>query len=211
MIEYIPYIAPTAENAQFAAHFPSTLTLGSTSNGNCNQVKDTVIITITNAPVVNAGLNLTKCKNNVTSVLSGTVSGPTTTGIWSGGSGTFNPSTSVLNATYTPSAAELTAGFADLYLTSSSVCRPASGACDVAENCDGLSTSCPIDAFQNTATVCRAAAGACDAVENCTGTSATCPLDVLTCALTPCRASTGVCDLPEVCTGSDANCPTNIF
>lgn len=30
MIEYIPYIAPTAENAQFAAHFPSTLTLGST-------------------------------------------------------------------------------------------------------------------------------------------------------------------------------------
>jgi hypothetical protein len=30
LIEYIPYIAPTAENAQFAAHFPSTLTLGST-------------------------------------------------------------------------------------------------------------------------------------------------------------------------------------
>jgi gliding motility-associated-like protein len=95
-----------------------TLTLGSTSNGNCNQVIDTVIITITNAPVVNAGLNLTACKNNVASVLSGLVTGPTTTGIWSGGSGTFNPNTSVLNATYTPSAAELTAGFADLYLTS---------------------------------------------------------------------------------------------
>ena len=110
-----PLYTPSA--AEIAAG-SVTLTLGSTSNGNCNQVKDTIVITITNAPVVNAGLNLTRCKNNVTSVLSGTVSGPTTTGIWSGGSGTFNPSTSVLNATYTPSASELTAGFADLYLTS---------------------------------------------------------------------------------------------
>jgi gliding motility-associated-like protein len=95
-----------------------TLTLSSTSNGNCNQVTDNVIISITNAPVVNAGLNLSVCKNNINSVLSGVVSGPTTTGIWSGGSGSFNPNTSVLNATYTPSAAELTAGFADLYLSS---------------------------------------------------------------------------------------------
>ena len=95
-----------------------TLTLGSTSNGNCNQVIDTVVITITNAPIVNAGLNLSICKNNTASVLSGLVTGPTTTGIWSGGSGSFNPSTSVLNATYTPSSAELTAGFADLYLSS---------------------------------------------------------------------------------------------
>ncbi|MBK6984976.1 MAG: gliding motility-associated C-terminal domain-containing protein [Bacteroidetes bacterium] len=110
-----PLYTPSA--AEIAAG-SVTLTLGSTGNGNCNQVIDTVVITITNAPVVNAGLNLSICKNNTASVLSGLVTGPTTTGIWSGGSGSFNPSTSVLNATYTPSAAELTAGFADLYLSS---------------------------------------------------------------------------------------------
>jgi hypothetical protein len=110
-----PLYTPSA--AEIAAG-SVTLTLGSTSNGNCNQVTDNLIITIANAPAVNAGLNLSVCKNNTASVLSGVVSGPTTTGIWSGGSGSYNPSTSVLNATYTPSAAELTAGFADLYLTS---------------------------------------------------------------------------------------------
>ena len=110
-----PLYTPSA--AEIAAG-SVTLTLGSTGNGNCNQVIDTVVITITNAPIVNAGLNLSICKNNTASVLSGLVTGPTTTGIWSGGSGSFNPSTSVLNATYTPSSAELTAGFADLYLSS---------------------------------------------------------------------------------------------
>jgi gliding motility-associated-like protein len=110
-----PLYTPSA--AEIAAG-SVTLTLGSTSNGNCNQVTDAVVITITNAPIVNAGLNLSICKNNTASVLSGLVTGPTTTGIWSGGSGSFNPSTSVLNATYTPSSAELTAGFADLYLSS---------------------------------------------------------------------------------------------
>ena len=95
-----------------------TLTLSSTNNLTCNQVNDNIIIHFTNAPTVNAGLDLTACKNNITTVLSGTVGGPTTTGLWSGGSGTYNPSTSVLNATYTPSASEISAGFANLYLTS---------------------------------------------------------------------------------------------
>ncbi len=101
-----------------------TLTLSSTVNGNCNQVVDTVIITITNSPFVNAGANLTPCKNNATTVLSGVVSGPTTTGNWTGGTGSYNPSSAVLNATYTPSPAELAAGFANLYLLSTN-----NGAC----------------------------------------------------------------------------------
>lgn len=107
----------------------ATLILGSTINGNCLQVNDTIVISITNAPLVNAGLNLSVCKNNINSVLSGSVTGPTNTGIWSGGSGTFNPNTSVLNATYTPSAAELTAGFADIYLASTN-----NGSCNLVKD-----------------------------------------------------------------------------
>ncbi|MBA4241370.1 MAG: hypothetical protein C0448_11630, partial [Sphingobacteriaceae bacterium] len=95
-----------------------TLVLTSTNNGNCNQVTDNLVINFTPSPVVNAGLDLSRCKNNPTAVLSGTVSGGTTTGVWSGGAGTFNPSNSVLNATYTPSASELTAGSVTLTLSS---------------------------------------------------------------------------------------------
>ena len=94
------------------------LILTSTNNGNCNQVNDNVLIVFTTAPTVNAGIDLFSCKNNAFSVLSGIVSGPTTTGIWTGGTGTFSPSSSVLNSTYTPSASELAAGFVDLILTS---------------------------------------------------------------------------------------------
>jgi hypothetical protein len=94
------------------------LILTSTNNSNCNAVKDTVKINFTNSPVANAGIDLSSCKNNIATTLSGIVSGPTTTGIWSGGSGSFNPSNSVLTATYTPNVAEISAGFVNLILTS---------------------------------------------------------------------------------------------
>lgn len=95
-----------------------TLTLGSTSNGNCNQVTDNVVINFTNPPTVNAGIDFTICKNNTSSVLSGTVNGPTSTGIWTGGSGSYSPNNTALNGTYTPSASELAAGSTTLTLTS---------------------------------------------------------------------------------------------
>ncbi|MBK6985075.1 MAG: hypothetical protein IPH32_10130 [Bacteroidetes bacterium] len=56
------------------------------------------------------------CKNNATTVLSGLVAGPTTTGIWSGASGIFSPNNTALTATYTPSASELSVGSASLIL-----------------------------------------------------------------------------------------------
>lgn len=96
-----------------------TLTLTSTNNSNCNQVTDMMLVNFTNPPSVNAGLDLSSCRNNATSVLSGSVSGASTTGVWSGGAGVFNPSNSVLNATYTPNSSELTAGSVTLTLTSS--------------------------------------------------------------------------------------------
>ena len=96
----------------------TTLILNSTSNGNCFQVQDTILINYTNAPIANAGIDLSSCKNNPTTVLSGTISGATTTGSWSGGTGTFTPNNSILTATYTPSNSEITAGSVNLSLTS---------------------------------------------------------------------------------------------
>lgn len=94
------------------------LYLSSTNNGNCVQAKDSTIVYFTPAPTVNAGVDVTACKNDSKTVLIGTISGPTSTGIWSGGAGTFNPNNTVLTVTYTPTAAEIAAGFINLTLTS---------------------------------------------------------------------------------------------
>ncbi|WKZ65678.1 MAG: gliding motility-associated C-terminal domain-containing protein [Flavobacteriales bacterium] len=94
-----------------------TLTLTTVGNGNSLPVTDQVTITITPAPVVNAGTNLTVCANQSTAQLAGTVNNATG-GVWSGGSGTFNPGISNLNATYTPTPGEISAGTVTLTLTS---------------------------------------------------------------------------------------------
>src|SRR5438093_6553468 len=85
------------------------------------------------------------------------------------------------------------------------VCRASAGVCDVAEMCDGSSTSCPANLFQPSTTECRASAGVCDVAENCTGTSAACPTNAFLPSSTVCRASAGVCDVAESCTGTSAS------
>jgi len=90
----------------------------STNNGNCLAVKDSIHVFFTPSPNVNAGPDLFSCKNNSAIQLNGLIGGATTTGTWSGGAGTFSPLNSVLNATYTPTPAEVTAGFVILNLTS---------------------------------------------------------------------------------------------
>nr|MBP8822382.1 gliding motility-associated C-terminal domain-containing protein [Flavobacteriales bacterium] len=95
----------------------ATVTLTSTGNGLCNAVSDQVTITITAAPVVDAGTAQTLCANNVAAQLAGAVTNATG-GAWSGGAGSFSPNANTLNAVYTASAAEVAAGSAWLYLTS---------------------------------------------------------------------------------------------
>lgn len=92
------------------------LTLTSTGNGICHPVTDNMIITFTPAPIANAGSDQTVCGNNPNVTLSGSVT-TATGGIWSGGGGTFSPSNTALNAVYTPSAAEISAGNMTLTLT----------------------------------------------------------------------------------------------
>src|SRR5439155_22679131 len=59
---------------------------------------------------------------NVT--LAGVIGGAASSGSWSGGTGSFNPNASTLNAVYTPSAAEITAGTVTLTLTSNDPVGP---------------------------------------------------------------------------------------
>lgn len=100
-------------------------------NGNnsiCSGVSDELIITIDPLPTVNAGADQIICFGGVAK-LAGQVSGAATIAVWSGGAGTFNPDNKTLNATYTPSPAEMTAGTVTLTLTTnaSGTCPPATG------------------------------------------------------------------------------------
>ena len=56
-------------------------------------------------------------------------------------------------------------------------CRSAGGVCDLAESCNGTSTSCPTDRKRSNATICRSSSDACDVAERCDGTSNECPAD----------------------------------
>lgn len=94
------------------------LYLESTANGNCSKAKDSIQVIFTNAPVVNAGINITACTNEASVDLTGVVSGPTTTGEWSGGLGVYDLSNTDLNASYTPTSTEISNGGLVLTLTS---------------------------------------------------------------------------------------------
>jgi len=92
--------------------------LESTSNGGCIPVQDSLLIVFTPVPTVDAGTNFTACKNDSLIDLNGIVGGATTTGEWTGGLGTYSTSNSDLNATYTPTSAEVSSGLMFLTLTS---------------------------------------------------------------------------------------------
>lgn len=94
------------------------LYLESTSNGTCLAARDSITIIFTDAPVVDAGQTIIACTNVPFVDLQGVVSGPTSTGIWSVGTGVYSPSNTLLNAQYTPSAAEVSNGSVFLTLTS---------------------------------------------------------------------------------------------
>ncbi|MCB0766903.1 MAG: gliding motility-associated C-terminal domain-containing protein [Flavobacteriales bacterium] len=106
----------TPSNAEVAAG-TATVTLTSTGNGLCNAVSSQVVVTITSAPIVEAGSPQTLCANNAVAQLNGSVANATG-GVWSGVSGAFSPNSNTLNAAYTPSAAEVASGQVWLFLTS---------------------------------------------------------------------------------------------
>ncbi|OQR95940.1 hypothetical protein THRCLA_22045 [Thraustotheca clavata] len=99
----------------------------------------------------------------------------------------------------------------DKYLSSSTVCRPSKGQCDIAETCTGTSGLCPADEFAAMTTTCsgKSTGNLCDAVDKCDG-HGNC-VDKYLPATTVCRTSKGQCDLAETCTGSSGACPSDNF
>ncbi|RKD91786.1 SprB-like repeat protein [Mangrovibacterium diazotrophicum] len=84
----------------------------------CENESGSVNVTVYPTVKVNAGADQTVCYENAIVSLAGSVSGSATTGSWSGGSGTYSPNAQTLNASYTPSSAEIAAGTVTLTLTS---------------------------------------------------------------------------------------------
>jgi gliding motility-associated-like protein len=108
---YIPSAADTANGTV-------TLYLASTGNGQCLAVIDSMVVTISNAPIVSAGSDIFVCANNPNASLSGTSSTGSATWATNGG-GSFTPNANTLNATYVPSAADVTSGSVQVWLTTS--------------------------------------------------------------------------------------------
>jgi len=97
-----------------------TFVLTTTGTGVCPPVSDDMVVTFTTVPVIDAGPDLFICTNDLPIRLNAIGSRST----WTGGSGTFSPDAKTLNATYTPSAAELSSGVVKLKITTD-----ATGAC----------------------------------------------------------------------------------
>ncbi len=113
----------TALNAQYTPG-PNDLTTGSVKiklqsvGGVCPPVGDSLIITLIPPPAVAAGAAKSACKNNNSISLSDATKNAATTSVaWTGGTGTFTPNRTTLNANYSPTAAEMTTGSVTLTLT----------------------------------------------------------------------------------------------
>ncbi|MFQ3576678.1 MAG: hypothetical protein SNJ77_09610, partial [Cytophagales bacterium] len=95
--------------SDIASGNPITLRLTSLSNGTCNAVSKEMTINFLDSPTVEAGNDVTVCANNFTTAqFSGTSS--TTSGVWSGGLGSFSPSPNSNIINYTPAPSELSGG-----------------------------------------------------------------------------------------------------
>ncbi len=147
--QYIP------SNADTAAH---SVILTFSAVGGCVPVPKSIVITITPAPSVEAGVNQSICKNNILIAnLNGSIGGGFSKGVWTTlGSGTFSPNDSTLNATYTPSNADTAAGQVKLILTSThnGSCLPVSDTVIIfyttppVANAGGNLTGCANDSIQ---------------------------------------------------------------
>lgn len=102
-------------------------TLSSTNNGNCNSVKDNMIVTVNQKPNVIAPINDSVCDNAATIALTGTVNGggSTNMGFWTySGTGNVLPANSI-NATYTLSVNDQLGGTINFVLHSAGTLCPA--------------------------------------------------------------------------------------
>jgi len=91
------------------------LTISANGNSPCGSVSDALVITFDPAPSVNPGAPQSVCSNNIHINLNGSIKNAASA-YWTGGQGTFTPSANALNASYTPTQAEISNGSITLTL-----------------------------------------------------------------------------------------------
>lgn len=113
------FVSTTTGEIDLAASVPGVYVLTNTiaPAGGCALAVDSVTITINQPATVNAGNDTAVCAGVTAGISGASIGGSATSSAWtSSGTGTFSSSTA-LNPTYTPSAADITAGSVTLYLT----------------------------------------------------------------------------------------------
>jgi hypothetical protein len=159
------FIGPdTSPNAKFvlnaAGKLLDSLSFGAMSNdpgGNvCQGGLDTVKIYIQHGPTVEAGPNQQVCSSSPTVTLAGSKGGTATVATWSGGAGIFTPNNTTLNATYTPTPGEITAGSVKLKLTTddpAGICKAAVDSVIITYDPASIINAGPDQAICNTDTI----------------------------------------------------------
>lgn len=101
----------------------SSYTVTTTNSASGCTSTDVVVVTVDAVATANAGSPQSVCAGNGIT-LAGAIGGSASGGTWSGGTGTYSPNNTTLNAVYTPSAAEFAAGTVTLTLTTNDPTGP---------------------------------------------------------------------------------------
>ncbi|MBI4748116.1 MAG: putative Ig domain-containing protein [Acidobacteria bacterium] len=96
----------------------------------CPSAPVNIVQSVNPAATTNAGPDQTVCADNPAVTLAGVIGGGAATGTWSGGAGSFSPDANTLNAVYTPSTGEITAGTVTLTLTTDDPSGPCGAVSD---------------------------------------------------------------------------------
>jgi hypothetical protein len=110
--------------AEIAAGSVTLVLTSAASTRPCPPASDEMTLFIDPAATVDAGPDQIVCADSPLIQLAGSVGAPATGGTWSGGAGSFSPNASALDATYTPTAQEISAGSVTLTLTTNDPSGP---------------------------------------------------------------------------------------
>ena len=124
-------ISATATNASYTNTAPTTKDQGTSyqvvvgASGASVTSAPPAVLAVTAPPTAGTGGDQAICPGSATTGLGGSVGAGATGGTWSAsGTGSFAPNATALNATYTPSAADITAGAVTLTLSSTGQLAP---------------------------------------------------------------------------------------
>ncbi|MDQ3190715.1 MAG: SprB repeat-containing protein, partial [Bacteroidota bacterium] len=111
------YLWNTGATTQSIFVGPGTYSVILGDNSDCPPTSASITVTqFASAIASNAGTDIIVCAQSPVATLNGSVQAASG-GIWSGGAGMFSPDNTTLNATYTPTAAEIANGSVTLTLT----------------------------------------------------------------------------------------------